>query len=112
MVRGQQKEVRTPGQNVKRFLTWDVRTGLLTWVEGARKASALLIALLDKLAAYHPRAPRIHVVLDSYRIHDSRLGQAALPGVRGRIRLHFLPPYCPEGSRIERVWEELHANVT
>jgi len=114
MVRGQQKEVRTPGQNVKRYLAgaWDVRTGLLTWVEGERKASGLFIALLDKLAHYHPRAPLIHVVLDNYRIHDSKLAQAALRGFGGRIRLHFLPPYCPQENRIERVWEDLHANVT
>ena len=26
--------------------------------------------------------------------------------------LHFLPPYCPQGNKIERVWEDLHGNVT
>ncbi|WP_167594370.1 hypothetical protein [Corallococcus coralloides] len=26
--------------------------------------------------------------------------------------LHFLPPYCPEGNRSERVWWHAHANVT
>ena len=25
---------------------------------------------------------------------------------------HFLPPYCPDDNRIERVWLHLHANVT
>jgi transposase len=30
----------------------------------------------------------------------------------GRIVLHFLPPYCPDANRIERVWQDLHANVT
>ena len=29
-----------------------------------------------------------------------------------RVRLHFLPPYCPNENRIERVWLDLHANVT
>jgi transposase len=24
----------------------------------------------------------------------------------------FLPPYCPDANRIERVWQDLHANVT
>jgi len=114
MVRGQQKEVRTPGQNVKRYLAGalDVRTGLLTWVEGDRKTSALFIALLIKLRASHPKAAVIHVVLDNYRIHDSKITQAALRGFGGRIRLHFLPPYCPKHNKIERVWEDLHANVT
>src|SRR5262249_39458195 len=107
-------EVRTPGQNVKRYLAGalDVRTGLLTWVEGDRKTSALFIALLIKLHASHPKAAVIHVVLDNYRIHDSKITQAALRGFGGRIRLHFLPPYSPKENRIERVWEDLHANVT
>ena len=28
------------------------------------------------------------------------------------MRLHFLPPYCPDENRIERIWLDLHANVT
>jgi transposase len=114
MVRGQQKEVVTPGQDVKRYLAGalDVRTGLLTWVEGERKNSALFIALLERLVALHPKAPVIHVILDNYRIHDSKITQAALRQYRGCVRLHFLPPYCPNENKIERVWEDLHANVT
>jgi transposase len=114
MVRGQQKEVVTPGQNVKRYLAGalDVRTGLLTWVEGERKNSALFIALLERLVSCHPKAPVIHVILDNYRIHDSKITQAALAQYGGRVRLHFLPPYCPNDNRIERIWEDLHANVT
>jgi putative transposase len=41
MVRGQQKQVRTPGKNEKRYLAGalDIRTGVLVWVEGcARRA--------------------------------------------------------------------------
>jgi transposase len=114
MVRGQQKEVVTPGQNVKRYLAGalDVRTGLLTWVEGERKTSALFIALLERLITLHPKAPVIHVILDNYRIHDSKITQAALRQYGGCVRLHFLPPYCPNENKIERIWEDLHANVT
>jgi transposase len=114
MVRGQQKEVVTPGQNVKRYLAGalDVRTGLLRWVEGERKTSALFIALLDRLIAFHPKPAVIHVILDNFRIHDSKITQAALWQYGGRVRLHFLPPYCPNHNKIERPWEDLHANVT
>jgi transposase len=114
MVRGQQKEVVTPGQNVKRYLAGalDVRTGKLVWVEGERKASALFIALLHRLSEQYASAAVIHVILDNYRIHDSKITQAALAGLGGRIQLHFLPPYCPNHNRIERRWEDLHANVT
>jgi transposase len=114
MGRGQQKEVKTPGQNVKRYLAGalDVRSGQVLWVEGERKTSALFIALLGKLVATYARAAVIHVILDNYRIQDSKITQAALAGFGGRIRLHFLPPYCPNDNKIERVWEDLHANVT
>ncbi len=114
MGRGQQKEVRTPGQNVKRYLAGalDVRSGQVHWAEGPRKTSALFIALLDRLLRTYAQAPVIHVILDNYRIHDSKIVQAALRGWGGRIRLHFLPPYCPNDNKIERVWQDLHANVT
>jgi transposase len=111
---GQQKEVRTPGQNVKRYLAGalDVRTAQVHWVEGPRKTSALFLALLGQLLRTYARAPVIHVILDNYRIHDSKIVQAALRGWGHRIRLHFLPPYCPNDNKIERVWQDVHANVT
>ena len=28
------------------------------------------------------------------------------------MQLHFLPPYCPDENQIERVWQDVHANVT
>jgi transposase len=114
MGRGQQKEARTPGQNIKRYLAGalDVDTREVLWVEGTRKTSALFIALLDKLLARYPEATVIHVILDNYRIHDSKITQAALRNFGGRIRLHFLPPYCPTSNKVDRVWQDLHANVT
>jgi len=114
MGRGQQKEVQTPGQNVKCYLAGalDARTGQVHWVEGLRKTSALFIALLKRLLQTYAQAPVIHVILDNYRIHDSKIVQAALRGWGGRIQLHFLPPYCPNDNKIERVWQDLHANVT
>src|SRR5258708_4178389 len=114
MVRVQQKEVSTPIKNVKRYLAGalNAHSGQLIWVEGERKTSALFIALLNKLMDVYSHAPIIHVILDNYRIHDSKIVHAALRGFGGRIQFHFLPPYCPDHNKIERVWEDLHANVT
>jgi transposase len=114
MVRGQQKEVFTPGQNVKRYLagTLDVTTGRLVWVEGERKNSGLFIGLLEKLIMAYSKAKRLHVIVDNFRIHTSRMTQMAVKAWNGKRVLHFLPPYCPNENRIERVWEDLHANVT
>ena len=57
-------------------------------------------------------ADTIHVILDNYVIHKSRVAQAWLAQFGDRLRLHFLPPYCPNENRIERIWLDLHANVT
>jgi transposase len=115
MVRGQQKEVVTPGKNVKRYLAGalDARTGKLIWVEGDRKNSALFVRLLWKLVCHYRQAKVIHVILDNYSIHSTSLVALSLDTPAGsKIKLHFLPPYCPDHNKIERAWEDLHANVT
>ncbi len=115
MNRGTQKRVPTPGNNVKRYLcgAMDAATGLLTWVRAERKNSLLVVTMLRKLAGEtYPEATVIHVVLDNFSIHDSKIVRAAVAELGGRVKLHFLPPYCPQSNRIERVWLDLHANVT
>ena len=54
----------------------------------------------------------IHVILDNYIIHSSKQTRLWLAEFGQKFRLHFLPPYCPQENKIERVWEDLHANVT
>jgi len=115
MLRGQQKEVLTPGKNVKQYLAGalDARTGKLIWVEGDRKNSALFVRLLWKLVCHYRRAKVIHVILDNYSIHHTSLVVLSLDTPAGsKIQLHFLPPYCPDHNKIERAWQDLHANVT
>jgi len=115
MLRGTQKTVLTPGKNQKRYLAGalNARTGRLTWVEADRKNSQLFILQLWQLVGRdYPKAKRIHLILDNYRIHSSLQTKAALARLDGRVVLHFLPPYCPDHNRIERVWRDLHANVT
>ncbi len=114
MLPGQQREVLTPGKNEKRYVAGalDVRTDELAWVEDRRKTSTLFVALLRRLAERYPEARVIHLVVDNWGIHSSRQTQAALRSLGGRIELHFLPPYSPNENPIERVWQDLHANVT
>ena len=115
MVCGQQKEVVTPGKNVKRYLAGaqSVRDKETIWVEGEQKNSMLFIRLLWELTQRHPEAKVIHVILDNYSIHHTQQVALTLKTPQGqRIKLHFLPPYCPDYNSIERTWEDLHANVT
>jgi len=112
---GVQRVVMTPGKNVKRYIAgaMDAQSDQVTWATGLRKDSGLFIALLERLQRKHADAKRIHVLLDNYTIHSSKRTQAWLRARGRRIRLHFLPPYCPDDNRIERcVWREMHANVT
>lgn len=115
MLRGQQKQVATPGRNEKRYLAGaqDVRTRELITVTGRRKNTALFVLLLWELTQRYPHARKIHVILDNYGIHTTHMVQESLATPLGqRLQLHFLPPYCPDHNRIERSWEDLHANVT
>ena len=114
MNRGTQKEVVTPGKNVKQYIAgaMDAASGRLTWVRAERKNSLLFIALMRKLAEEHPEARVIHIVLDNFKTHNSKATRAAVEALDGKVMLHFLPPYSPDGNRIERAWLDLHANVT
>ena len=115
MLRGQQKEVLTPGKNEKRYLAgaYNPHTGELIWVEGEKKNALLFLRLLWKLHETYPNARRIHVIIDNYSIHSTEQVQVSLKTEAGkRLRLVPLPPYCPDHNRIEREWQELHANVT
>jgi transposase len=110
--RGVQFEVETPGQNVKRYVVGGLNpvTGEIVWVTADRKDSFAFVVWLRHVARIYEGAT-IHVILDNYGIHKSRLAQRALAEL-GCIELHFLPPYSPELNRIERLWGEVHANVT
>jgi transposase len=111
---GQQKEAWTPGKNEKRYLAGalDVRTGEIHWVEGDKKDSWLFLDLLHRLTTVYADARKIHVILDNYSIHSSRICAVALSHFASKVKLHFLPPYSPDHNAIERRWLDLHANVT
>lgn len=115
MLPGTQRQVPTPGKNVKRYFAaaMDATSDRLVWVKGGRKNSRLFIDLLKKLLTAYAEKKVIHVVLDNYAIHSSRQTKLWLAEHGGKFRLHFLPPYCPDDNRIERkLWREMHANVT
>lgn len=114
MLRGHQRRIVTPGKNQKFYLAGalDVRTGRLHTTGAEKKNAALFCQLLWLLASRYRRARRVHLVVDNYGIHSAHLTRDTLAALRGRVVLHFLPPYCPDANRIERVWQDFHANVT
>jgi hypothetical protein len=114
MLRGRQRRIVTPGKNHKFYLAGalDVRTGRLHTTGAASKNAALFCQLLWLLASRYRRARCVHLIVDNYGIHKARLTHKTLASLGGRIVLHFLPPYCPDSNRIERVWQDFHANIT
>ena len=114
MLRGTQRLIITPGKNEKFYVAGalDVRRRRVVFTGEERKNSSLFVALLDRVLAEYPRARTIHLILDNYIIHKSNVAMRALDALDGRIRLHILPPNCPDANRIERLWQDLHANVT
>lgn len=115
MFAGEQNEVVTPGNNVKRCVAGglNAKSHRLLWVVGARRNSDLFLQFLRALHQAHPDAKKIHVIVDNCKAHTSQKVKKALnEEFQGIIELHFLPPYSPEHNPIERLWGELHANVT
>ena len=59
-----------------------------------------------------PRKRVIHLFLDNARYHHAKLVQAWLAKPGCRIKLHFIPAYCPHLDPIERLWGLMHKHVT
>lgn len=112
--RGMRKDLVTPGQNAKWYLAGalDPKTRDLTIMTGTRKASELFICLVQDLVERYRDRGVIHIVVDNYVIHHSKKTQRTVAAFGGKVVLHYLPPYSPDGNPIERVWLDLHDNVT
>ena len=115
MVRGEQAEAVTPGDNEKRHLAGSLvwRTGrLLVSPPQKRRNAVMFIAHLDDLRRRLRSYKVIHVICDNAKFHNCRAVRAYLVRWGHRIRLHFLPTRAPETNPIERVWWCLHEAIT
>ena len=62
------------------------------------------ILLLTAIEAMYPGMRWVHVFVDNARYHHAKLVQAWLAQPGRRIKLHFIPAYCPHLNPIERLW--------
>ena len=81
-------------------------------IEAETIDAASTIRLLEALETLYPLLAVIHVFLDNARYHHARLVQDWLAQPDHRIRLHFIPAYCPHLNPIERLWGAMHKQVT
>ena len=90
----------------------DLETGQTRMIEAETVDAMSTIRLLESLEAFYPLMAWIHVFLDNARYHHAKLVSEWLSRPGCRIKLHFLPAYCPHLNPIERLWGVMHKNVT
>jgi len=90
----------------------DLETGQTRMREVLTVDAMSTIALLISIEALYPAMRLIHVFVDNARYHHAKLVRAWLAQPGRRIKLHFIPAYCPHLNPIERLWGLMHRNVT
>jgi transposase len=90
----------------------ELASGQTRMIEVVTVDAASTIRLLQSIAALYPMLALIHVFLDNARYHHAKLVQQWLARPGCRIKLHFIPSYCPHLNPIERLWGLMHRNVT
>jgi transposase len=90
----------------------DLETGQTQILLVDRVDAESTIGLFGAIERQFPAKQRIHLFLDNARCHHAKLVQAWLRRPECRIRLHFIPPYCPHLNPIERLWGVMHKAIT
>lgn len=90
----------------------DLETGQTRMLEAVTVDAISTIMLLTAIEAMYPDKRLIHLFLDNARYHHAKLVQAWLARPECRIKLHFVPAYCPHLNPIERLWGLMHKHIT
>jgi transposase len=90
----------------------DLETGQTCMIEAETIDAVSTIHLLESIEALYPLLACIHVFLDNARYHHAKLVREWLSRPGCRIKLHFVPAYCPHLNPIERLWGVMHKNIT
>ena len=111
-LKGKTPGVRTSGQrqtinaisavNAKGAFWYKVYGGMLTAV--------LFIVMLKDLMK--GRKKPVMLVVDGLPVHKAKSAAKYVQSPRGRLELHFLPPYAPDLNPDEFAWSHLKQNGT
>ncbi len=110
MKRGQQKRLpafTTPHQRLHLMGALNFRTEEVWTQAVARKNSQSFIEFLEYLLVEKFPHQKIVLVLDNAAYHRSQATLAALSIFEPRVRVFWLPKYCPNLNLIERFWRHL-----
>lgn len=101
---------RRQGLNIHGAL--DLETGKTIMVESLHVDAISTIRLLTHIQAAYRHKRFVHVFVDNARYHHAHLVENWLRQPDCRIKLHFIPSYCPHLNPIERLWGLMHRHVT
>jgi transposase len=109
MKRGQRKLIPAPGapQFVHLFGAYNWRTGEVLHQTHRRKNSEHFIEFIEHIMMTLPKHQKVVLVLDNASYHRSHASLAALALFEDRLRVVWLPKYCPFLNPIERFWLHL-----
>jgi transposase len=109
MKRGQRKLIAAPGtpQFVHVFGAYNWCTGEVLYQMHRRKNSDYFIEFLEHIMQTVPPEQKVILVLDNASYHRSYASLAALALFEERLRVLWLPKYCPFLNPIERFWLHL-----
>ena len=77
-----------------------------------RVNSQSTIALMGKIESRNKDKSKIYLILDNAAYHRSKEVRRYLARDGCKIKVIWLPAYCPHLNPIERLWGVLHKNVT
>lgn len=66
---------------------------------------------LQTIVKVYGGSGKIYMFLDNARSHHAKLLKPFLESVKNQLELVFLPPYCPDLSEIEKLWQEIKSEV-
>lgn len=109
MKRSQRKLVPAPGtpQFVHLFGAYNWRTGEVLHQTHTRKNSEHFIEFIEHIMMTIPQPQKVVLVLDNASYHRSYASLAVLALFEERLRVVWLPKYCPFLNPIERFWLHL-----
>ncbi len=114
MRRGERKHIAAPGapQFVHVFGAYHWRTGEVLYQTHKRKNSDSFIEFVEHVMQTVPPDQKVVMVLDNASYHRSAAVRAALALFEERLRVAWLPKYCPFLNPIERFWLQLKTLAT
>lgn len=110
MHRGQQKRIRAftmAHRSYHLIGAYNWRTDQVFSQAVERKNSQTFIQFLEYLLVECYPTQKIVIVMDNASYHRSKAVRAALSLFEPRVRVFWLPKYCPDLNPIERFWRHL-----